>query len=114
MNRPARATWMLLLVASAVLMITMGARQTIGLFIAPLNAATGLGIVAISLAAAISQFTWGLAQPIFGALADRFGPGRVLVLGGLLLAGGLALTPFVHTELQLILVLGVMTAFGAG
>ena len=69
---------MLLLIASAILMITMGARQTIGLFIAPLNAATGLGIVAISLAAAIGQFTWGLAQPVFGALADRFGPARVL------------------------------------
>jgi MFS family permease len=105
---------MLLLVASAVLMITMGSRQTIGLFIAPLNAATGLGIVAISLAAAIGQFTWGLAQPVFGALADRFGPGRVLVLGGLMLAAGIALTPFVHTEFQLIMVLGVLTAFGAG
>jgi MFS family permease len=114
MSRPTRGTWMLLLVASAVLMITMGSRQTIGLFIAPLNAATGLGIVAISLAAAIGQFTWGLAQPVFGALADRFGPGRVLVLGGLMLAAGIALTPFVHTEFQLIMVLGVLTAFGAG
>jgi MFS family permease len=114
MRRPAQGFLLLTLIAAATLMITMGSRQTIGLFIAPLNAATRLGIVSISLAAAIGQFTWGLAQPVFGALADRFGPGRVLVLGGLLLAGGLALTPFVHTELQLILVLGVMTAFGAG
>jgi MFS family permease len=114
MRRPAQGYWLLLLIASAILMITMGARQTIGLFIAPLNATTGLGIVAISLAAAIGQFFWGLAQPVFGALADRFGPGRVLVLGGLMLAGGLALTPFVHTEGELILVLGVLTALGAG
>src|SRR5277367_1956158 len=114
MRRSTQGYWLLLLIASAILMITMGARQTIGLFIAPLNVATGLGIVAISLAAAVSQFSWGLAQPVFGALADRFGPGRVLVLGGLMLAGGLALTPFVHTEGELILVLGVLTALGAG
>ena len=114
MSRPARGTWMLLLVASAILMVTMGARQTIGLFIAPLNSATGLGIVAISLAAAIGQFSWGLAQPIFGALADRFGPGRVVALGGLVLAAGIALTPFVRTEFQLIVTLGVLTAIGAG
>jgi len=114
MRRPGGGHWLLLLVASAILMITMGARQTIGLFIVPLDTATGLGIVAISLAAAIGQFTWGLAQPVFGALADRFGPGRILVLGGMMLAAGLALTPFVHSELQLILVLGVLTAVGAG
>ena len=86
MRRPGGGHWLLLLVASAVLMITMGARQTIGLFIVPLDTATGLGIVAISLAAAMGQFTWGLAQPVFGALADRFGPGRILVLGGVMLA----------------------------
>ena len=114
MSRAARGTSMLLLVASAILMVTMGARQTIGLFIAPLNSATGLGIVAISLAAAIGQFSWGLAQPIFGALADRFGPGRVVALGGLVLAAGIALTPFVRTEFQLIVTLGVLTAIGAG
>src|SRR5580693_2510564 len=114
MRRPVHGYWLLTLIAAATLMITMGARQTIGLFIAPLNVTTGLGIVAISLAAAIGQFFWGLAQPVFGALADRFGPGRVLVLGALMLTSGLALTPFVRTEGELILVLGVLTALGAG
>jgi MFS family permease len=114
MRRSMQGYWLLLLTASTILMITMGARQTIGLFVAPLNEATGLGIVAISLAAAIGQFTWGLAQPVFGALADRFGTGRVIVLGGLMLAAGLALTPFIRGEFELVMTLGVLSAFGAG
>jgi len=111
---PLRFSWSLPIAAGLILLITMGGRQTIGLFVAPLDEATGLGIVSISLAVAISQFTWGLAQPIFGALADRYGPGRMIAFGGLMLAAGYALTPFVRSEWQLILVLGFVTAFGAG
>lgn len=114
MSRTSGPFWGLLLVASTVLMITMGARQTLGLFIAPLNAATGIGIVGISLAMAVNQFMWGLGQPVFGALADRFGTGRVMIVGGLMLTAGLALTPFVHSELQLIGTLGGLLAFGSG
>jgi MFS family permease len=111
---PFRFSWSLPIAAGLILLITMGGRQTIGLFVAPLDEATGLGIVSISLAVAISQFTWGLAQPIFGALADRYGPGRMIAFGALTLAAGYALTPFVRSEWQLILVLGFVTAFGAG
>ena len=106
--------WPLMLIAAAILMITMGARQSMGLFVSPLNTATGLGIVAISFVLAVGQFTWGAAQPIFGALADRYGPERVLMLGGLLLAVGTALTPFVSSQWALLITLGVMTAAGAG
>jgi MFS family permease len=110
----ARFPWPLVMTACAILLITMGARQTIGLFIAPLDTATGLGIVSISLAVAIGQFVWGLAQPVFGAFADRFGPGRVIAFGGIMLATGMALTPFVRSEWALIAVLGIVSAFGAG
>ncbi len=106
--------WPIIAGAAAILLITMGARQTIGLFIAPLDGATGLGIVSISLAVAIGQFVWGLAQPLFGAVADRYGAGRVIALGGLLLAAGTAATPFVRSETALVLTLGVVSAFGAG
>jgi len=99
--------------AAAILLITMGARQTLGLFVAPLNRATGLGIVAISLAMAIGQFVWGLAQPIFGAAADRFGTRRVLVAGAVTLAAGATLTTVVSNELGLILAIGVLFAAGA-
>ncbi|HYL01536.1 MAG TPA: MFS transporter [Steroidobacteraceae bacterium] len=99
--------------AAAVLLITMGARQSLGLFVAPLNKATGLGIVAISLAMAIGQFVWGLTQPIFGAVADRFGSRTVLTVGAVTLAAGAALTTVVSSELGLVLAIGVLFAAGA-
>lgn len=104
----------LVLVAAAILMITMGARQSMGLFIAPMQASTGISIVGISFALAVGQFFWGASQPVFGALADRYGPTPVLAWGGLLLAAGLALTPLMKGEWGLIVTLGFMTAAGAG
>ncbi|MBY0468220.1 MAG: MFS transporter [Burkholderiaceae bacterium] len=103
-----------MLVAAAILMITMGSRQSMGLFVSPLNTHTGLGIATISFAMAIGQFVWGAAQPIFGAVADRWGPGRVIVLGAVLLAAGSVLTTQVTSEWGLIVALGVLSAAGAG
>ena len=102
------------LAAAAMLMITMGARQSLGLFVAPLNTATGLGIVTISFAMAVGQFVWGAVQPIAGAVADRYGAGRVLVAGVLILALGSALTPFMTTGFGLVLTIGLLSATGSG
>jgi MFS family permease len=102
------------LAAAAILMVTMGARQSLGLFVSPLNTSTGLGITAISLALAIAQFTWGLVQPIAGAVADRYGPEKVLIAGLVVLAAGTALTPFMTSGLGLIVSLGLLSAIGSG
>jgi len=102
------------LTAAAILVVTMGARQSVGLFVSPINSATGLGIVTISLALAIGQFVWGAFQPIAGALADRFGPRGVLIGGILVLALGTALTPMVSSSWGLILTMGLLTAMGSG
>lgn len=109
-----RTFWTLVLSAAAILAVTMGIRQSLGLFVSPLNSATGLGIVSISLAMAIGQFFWGLAQPVFGILADRVGSFKTIVLGTLLMAFGLALTPFMRSDMGLIVALGIFTAAGAG
>ncbi|MEN3274548.1 MAG: hypothetical protein V7631_338 [Massilia sp.] len=109
-----RAAWLLILAASAILMITMGARLTTGLFLSPLNTATGLGVATISFALAVGQFMWGASQPVFGAIADKYGPARVIVLGAVLLAVGLGATPFVSSEWGLLLTMGVLSAAGAG
>ena len=84
-----RGAWLVTFAAAAVFLVTMGARQSIGLFISPLNGSTGLGIAAISLALAVAQLMWGVIQPIAGAVADRYGPAKVLVAGLLALAIGM-------------------------
>lgn len=109
-----RPFWALAIAGAAVLAITMGIRNSLGLFVSPLNTATGLGIVTVSFAMAVGQFVWGAAQPIFGALADRTGSTKVLVAGALILALGLAITPLVDSAFGLVLFLGVLTAAGAG
>ena len=100
--------------AAGILMVTMGARQSLGLFVSPLNSSTSLGITTISLALAIGQFMWGAIQPVAGALADRYGPGKVLVAGLVVLSMGNALTPFVTSGFGLIVALGILSAVGAG
>jgi MFS family permease len=95
-------------------MLTTGGRQSLGLYVAPLQHDFHLSLSQVSLALAIGQFTWGAVQPLFGFAADLWGPTRVLVTGGLLMAIGFSLTPFVHGTAGLILSLGLLSAAGAG
>jgi predicted MFS family arabinose efflux permease len=108
------AFWSLVLPAMLILMITMGGRQTLGMFLSPLNTATGLGIANLALAMAVGQFVWGAAQPVFGAMADRYGPAKIIGLGGVLLASGLYLTSQSSSQWGLTVALGVLSAAGAG
>lgn len=109
-----RAIWALLLASGALLAITMGARMSLGLFVQPLAADTGESLVAISFALAVGQLVWGLVQPMFGAVADQRGAHGVLVLGGVLMAAGLALATVFTRGLGLVVCLGVLTSAGAG
>jgi len=106
--------WLVILTGAAFVMVTMGMRQSMGLFVSPLNTSTGLGIASISFALAVSQFLWGATQPIAGAFADRYGTGRVLAVGILLLALGTALTPLMTTTAGLIFTIGFLSAGGSG
>ena len=105
---------LVLLAAAGTFALTMGARQSMGLFLGSINSATGLGLASISLAFAFGQLWWGLTQPFAGMVADRIGAGRVLVIGVLLVALGTALIPFMHSTAGLIFAIGVLAAGGAG
>ena len=69
----------------------MGLRHGFGLFAAPLSNAVGLSIGGFSLAIALQNLLWGLASPFCGALADRYGAGRMAVLGAVCYAAGMAI-----------------------
>jgi MFS family permease len=113
--RPPVPSFVWVLVAAAgTFALTMGARQSMGLFLSTLNTSTGLGITSISLAFAFGQLWWGLTQPVAGIVADRIGAGRVLFAGVVLVAIGTAMVPFMHSTLGLILAIGVLAAGGAG
>ena len=105
---------LVLLAAAGTFALTMGARQSMGLFLGSINSSTGLGLASISLAFAFGQLWWGLTQPFAGMVADRIGAGRVLVIGVLLVALGTALIPFMHSTAGLIFAIGVLAAGGAG
>ena len=102
------------LAAAGLLMVTMGVRQSFGLFVSPLNSATGMGVATVSLALAIGQLSWGAIQPVAGALADRYGVRVVLVAGLVVLAVGCALTPFVDDGFGLAVSLGLLASMGSG
>jgi predicted MFS family arabinose efflux permease len=109
-----RVMWLVLLAAAGIFALTMGTRQTMGLFLSPLNTSTGLGLGNISLAFAFGQLWWGLTQPFAGAMADKVGAGRVLFAGALLVALGTFITPLMTSTAGLILAIGVLAAGGAG
>ena len=115
MNTPALRpqTLGMVLAAAAILLITMGVRQTSGLFLLPITQSTGVSIVAFSFALAIGQFVFGAAQPVFGIIADKSGAAKVIIVGALLLAAGSVLTPFMTSSVGLLLTMGVMGAAGA-
>lgn len=106
--------WLFPLAAAFILMITMGIRMSLGLFVPPLANDTVLSITQISLAMAITQLMWGVSQPLTGALADRYGAWTILWSGTLLLVLGCLLITWQPNMFGLTLGMGVMMALGAG
>ncbi len=78
-----------LIAGSATTALALGARSTMGIFLDPVSDGLGLGTGSFALMVAVQNLIWGVGQPIAGALADRFGTRRVLVIGAVIYAGGL-------------------------
>jgi MFS family permease len=95
-----------------IAVITFGVRTTFGLFTTPLTDLRGWDREAFALAIAVQNLLWGLGQPFAGAVADRFGAGRVLATGGLVYAAGVALMSLSTSTGALALTGGVLVGLG--
>jgi predicted MFS family arabinose efflux permease len=111
MTRPAL---LILAVASTIITISVGVRQSFGLFLPPVIADLGVGREVFGLAIAIQNLMTGFMMPVAGALADRFGVGRVIFCAGLVYVAGLVLAAHATGPFALYAALGIVTGIGLG
>jgi MFS family permease len=107
-----RTPAVLIAVGCAIALIAFGPRSAIGQFLSPMSFGHGWGRETFSFAIAIQNLLWGATQPFAGAIADRFGPVRVLSGGALLYAIGLAWMANANSIVALDLSAGVTIGFG--
>lgn len=106
--------WLLLVAGSFIASISLGVRSTFGLFLDPVIDTLQTGRGSFALAIAVQNLFWGLSQPIAGAVADRFGTARVLIVGAIAYAGGLVLMAASTSTGTLVLSAGVVIGLANG
>jgi MFS family permease len=107
-----RTPAIIVLCGCIVSLLSFGPRAVLGLFLNPQTQANDWGRDVFGLALALQNIIWGIAQPLAGMLADRFGTLRVFCAGGLLYGLGLALMAYSTTPLLLDLSAGALIGFG--
>ncbi len=115
-SSPSTTLWTVIIAAATIAALAMGLRQALGLYLKPISMELGLGREAFALAIALTNLVWGFAAPVTGYVADRFGAGRVVVLGCLALAAGFSMLYTATNDVQLLwagILLGVGIS-GAG
>lgn len=84
-----RSLWVIILCGGAIMGLSVGLRQSLGLFLTPISTDLGIGRESFALGMGFMNLAWGLGAPFAGAIADRFGAGLVAAAGGLCYAAGL-------------------------
>lgn len=107
-----RSDWLAVAAATLLMALVMGTRTAFGLFVSPLNTATGIGLTGIGLAVAVGQLGQGFAQPAVGWVADRAGARRLIQWGAVLMALATLAIVVADTLLVLAAVMFVMAVAG--
>ena len=114
-TRKSRAAIPLPLIIAAgclIAMLTFGPRSAMGFFQIPLLEEKGWDRTTFGLAMAIQNLLWGLGQPVFGAIADKFGTARVLVAGAVFYSAGLVIMAIAPSPFWLHFGGGVLVGLG--
>tara|TARA_Y100001936_G_scaffold222324_2_gene238118 strand:- start:5218 stop:6435 length:1218 start_codon:yes stop_codon:yes gene_type:complete len=111
-TRSWRTPVVILTCATLILLLSFGARQTYGLYLAPISKIQGWEIGVFSFAMALQTLIWGLSQPFWGNIADRYGAGRVVSAGLILYAAGLWMMAESTSPLGITLSTGLVTGLG--
>jgi MFS family permease len=107
-----------LLVGCCIIVVSFTVRASFGVFQIPIADGFGWLRSEFSLAIAIQNLAWGIGQPIFGAIAERVGDRKAIILGALMYAAGLilssfAISPQAHQMYEILVGFGVAgTGFG--
>jgi len=113
---PGAANWrtplVIVICGCAIALLSFGPRSSFGFFVQPMSREFAWGRDVFGLALAFQNLLWGLGQPIAGAIADRFGSLRVILVGALLYAAGLVLMRYASSPLSLDIGAGVLIGFG--
>lgn len=116
--QPAALVTPVLLAGCFILMLGFAVRASFGVFQIPIANEFGWARAEFSLAIAIQNLAWGIGQPVFGALAEKIGDRKAIIIGALMYAAGLVLSAFAtspleHQLLEVIVGFGVAgTGFG--
>lgn len=106
--------WTILIAGCVISLLSFGIRAAFGLFTEPLPIAHGWSRDTYSIAIAIQNLCWGIAQPLAGWISDRRGAKMVIIGGGLIYSAGIIWMAFASTPLELILSAGVLAGLGMG
>ncbi|MAT00703.1 MAG: MFS transporter [Rhodobacteraceae bacterium] len=104
----------ILFAAGVIQSVVFGGRQTIPLSIEGINLASTVNYLEISFAFAVGQLISGAVTPLGGAISDKYGSGKTLLLGIIITTIGCFLIPFSNTPLMLVISIGILSAGGSG
>ncbi len=99
---------LILVCASIVLILSFGIRTSFGIFLAPITTDLGIGRESFAFAIAVQNLLWGLSQPFAGAIADRYGSGRVVAVCAVMYVLGLVLMAHASSGTDLTIGAGVL------